>query len=186
MYREPTGTFAPLADHVTFSWEQLDWFEEDERVFVHARDPHHRVDAIRSSRVTEVHVRGQLLARTLSPVLLFETSLPTRFYLPYDDVRTEFFEPSDLITMCPYKGTARYWSVRVGDRLVPNLAWQYPDPIPENRKIKDLVCFFNERVDLAVDGEKIARPRTPWSQPSGAPDRASLESSEGRSSARRR
>jgi len=110
-------------------------------------------------------VAGERVASTVRPLLLFETSLPTRFYLPAEDVRTELFEQSDLVTICPYKGTARYWSVRVGDTFEPDLVWSYPDPIAENPKIKDLFCFFNERVDLVVDGVAQDRPMTPWSKP---------------------
>ena len=161
----PTGDLAALAGHVTFSWRELEWFEEDERVVVHARDPHHRVDTLRSSRRVDVHVAGERVASSVRPLLLFETTLPTRFYLPFEDVRTELLEASDLVTICPYKGTARYWSVRVGGILEPDLAWSYPDPITENPKIKDLLCFFNERVDIVVDGTKLVRPQTPWSRP---------------------
>src|SRR6478609_8091537 len=161
----PTGDLAALADHVTFSWRQLDWFEEDEQALVHARDPHKRVDTLRSSRQVEVRVEGELVARSVRPLLLFENPLPIRFYLPFEDVRTELFVASDLVTMCPYKGRARYWSVQVGKTLVPDLAWSYPDPIPENPKIKDLVCFFNERVELTVDGVLQERVHTPWDEP---------------------
>ncbi len=160
-----TGEFAALEGHVTFSWRQLEWFEEDERVIVHARDPYKRVDTLRSSRQVEVRVNGELVASSIRPLLLFETSLPVRYYLPLDDVRTELLVPSDLVTVCPYKAMARYWSVRVGDEVVPDLAWSYPDPIPENPKIKDLVCFFNERVELSLDGVVQEPPDTPWSQP---------------------
>ena len=165
---DPTGDLGVLEGHVTFSWERLEWFEEDERVVVHARDPHHRVDTLRSSRRVEVFVAGERVASTVRPLLLFETNLPTRFYLPTEDVRTELFEQSDLVTICPYKGTARYWSVRVGDSLEPDLVWSYPDPIPENPKIRDLICFFNERVDLIVDGKRLTRPISPWSDTSAA------------------
>ena len=172
---DPAGVMATLDGHVTFSWSQLDWYEEDERVLVHARDPYKRVDTLRSSRRVDVRVSGHLLASSARPLMLLETSLPVRYYLPFADVRTDLFTPSDLITMCPYKGTARYWSVRVGDNLVPDLAWSYPDPIPENPKIRDLVCFFNERVDLTVDGQLQDRPDTPWTKPparttDGGPD----------------
>lgn len=162
---DPTGPLAALDGHCTFSWRQLEWFEEDERVLVHARDPHKRVDTVRSSRRVEVRVEGELVASSLRPLLLFETSLPVRYYLPFEDVRSDLLEPSDLVTMCPYKGTARYWSVRAGGSLVPDLFWSYPDPIPETPKIRDLVSFFNERVDLVVDGEPQERPVTPWSRP---------------------
>jgi uncharacterized protein (DUF427 family) len=160
---DPKGDLAPIAEHVTFSWRQLEWYEEDERVFVHARDPHHRVDTLRSSRRVQVHVDGELVADSVRPLLLVETSLPVRYYLPFADVRTDLLEPSDTVTACPYKGTARYWSVRVGNTVVADAAWSYPDPIPENPKIRDLLCFFNERVDLVLDGEELERPRTYWS-----------------------
>jgi uncharacterized protein (DUF427 family) len=162
-HASPVGALAPLADHVTFSWRQLDWYEEDEQVVVHARDPHKRVDTLRSSRRVQVYVGGEQLADSVRPLLLFETLLPTRYYLPFEDVRTDLLEASDTVTVCPYKGRARYWSVRVKDTFVPDAAWSYPDPIAENPKIRDLLCFFNERVDLLVDGEQLPRPRTPWS-----------------------
>jgi len=161
---DPTGDFSALDGHVTFSWRQLEWFEEDERALVHARDPTKRVDTLRSSRRVDVRVHGELVGSSVRPLLLFETSLPVRYYLPFEDVRTDLFEPSNLVTMCPYKGAARFWSVRIGGTVVPDLVWSYPDPIPENPKIKDLVCFFNERVDLTVDGVRQERPDTPWAQ----------------------
>ena len=162
---DPTGSFEALAGHVTFSWRALDWYEEDEHVVVHARDPHKRVDTLRSSRRVEVLAGGERVASSVRPLLLFETSVPVRYYLPFEDVRRDLFVASDLVTRCPYKGVARYWSVRVGDTVLPDLAWSYPDPIPEIPKIRDLVCFFNERVDLVVDGQVQERPDTPWSQP---------------------
>jgi len=106
---------------------------------------------------------GQVVADSIRPLLLFETTLPTRCYLPFEDVRTEFLEASDTTSVCPYKGRARYWSIRGGDTLVKDAAWSYPDPIPENPKIRDLVAFFQERVGIMVDGEELARPTTPWS-----------------------
>jgi len=80
-------------------------------------------------------------------------------------VRTELFEASDTTSVCPYKGRARYWSIRVGDTFIKDVVWSYPDPIPENPKIRDLVAFFQERVDIAIDGVRQARPVTPWSTP---------------------
>ena len=155
--------FPELKGHVTFSWKLLDWYEEDEQVRVHARSPYGRVDTLRSSRLVEIRVGGETVARSIRPLLLFETHLPTRYYLPFEDVRAEFLEASDTVTECPYKGRARYWSIRAGGQVVRDAAWSYPDPIPENPKIRDLVCFFTERVDLVVDG--VAQPRTmsPWS-----------------------
>ena len=151
--------FGELKGHVTFSWKLLDWYEEDEQVFEHARSPYHRVDTLRSSRRVEVFVGGDRVANSVRPLLLFETSLPVRYYLPPADVRTDLFTASDTVTRCPWKGVARYLS----HPDVPDVAWSYPDPIPENPKIRDLVCFYNERVDLVIDGVRQERPRTPFS-----------------------
>ena len=151
--------FAELGGHVTFSWTKLDWYEEDEQVVGHARDPHHRVDTLRSSRRVEVYVKGERVANSVRPLLLFETTLPTRYYLPFEDVRTDLLTASETITHCPYKGHARYWS----HPEVADVAWSYPDPIPENPKIRDLISFYNERVDMVIDGEAVERPVSPWS-----------------------
>ena len=163
MHRTPPGPVAALAGLVTFAWQgPLTWFEEDEPLLVHARDPHKRVDVVRSSRSVRVEVDGALLAESRRPLLLFETGLPARFYLPPDDVRVELV-PSETASTCPYKGVASWWSARVGDRLVEDIAWSYPSPVPENPRIAGLICFRNERVDLTVDGERLERPVTPWS-----------------------
>jgi uncharacterized protein (DUF427 family) len=139
------------------------WFEEDDEVFVHPRDPYHRVDVLNSSRHVKVVVEGEVVAETHRPRLLFETGLPTRYYFPKLDVRLELLEPTDSVTACPYKGQARYWSVRVGDHVVKDLVWSYPTTIPECPKIENLLSFYNEKVDLYVDGELQVRPKTPWS-----------------------
>jgi uncharacterized protein (DUF427 family) len=163
-YADPPAHLSTLKDHVSFNWDRsTSWYEEDEQVFVHARDPHKRVDVLLSSRHVRVVVAGQTVADSRRPHLLFETSLPARYYLPREDVRLDLLEPSTHRTRCPYKGKASYWSVRVGSHLEPDLVWSYPDPIPECPRIKDLLCFFDERVDLYVDGEVQPRPRTPWS-----------------------
>jgi uncharacterized protein (DUF427 family) len=148
----------------TFTWDgRVQWLEEAMEVFVHAKDPRTRVDAVPSERHSRVEVAGELVAESRRPHALFETTLPTRWYLPADDVRMDLLEPSDTVTMCPYKGTARYWSVRAGGNLHRDVAWSYPDPIPENPRIAGLISFFNEKVDLTIDGELVARPDTPWS-----------------------
>jgi uncharacterized protein (DUF427 family) len=153
-----------LGGHITFLWSKMDaWFEEDDEVFVHPRDPYHRVDVLTSSRLVRVSVQGHVIAETTRPRLLFETGLPTRYYIPKTDVRMDLLLSSPTVTACPYKGQARYWSVRAGVEVVKDLAWAYPAPIPECPKIENLVCFFNERVDLEVDGEPQPRPNSPWS-----------------------
>ena len=150
--------FDELKGHVTFSWTAFDWYEEDEQVFVHARSPRHRVDTLYSSRRVQVFIDGQEVANSVRPVLLFETSLPTRYYLPFADVRTELLTASATLSRCPYKGVARYWS----HPALADAAWSYPEPIGEIPKIRDLLCFYDERVDVVLDGEPQPRPVTPF------------------------
>jgi uncharacterized protein (DUF427 family) len=138
---------------VAFGWAVMDhWFEEDEEVFVHARDPHTRVDILPSSRAVRVEIDGVQVAATHHPTLLFETGLPVRYYFAKTDLRLDLFVPSDRVTACPYKGVARYWSVRIGDTVHPDIAWAYDTPLPESARIAGLVAFYDDRVDLVVDG----------------------------------
>lgn len=163
-YPDPEGPRAALKDHIAFFWNEMDaWFEEDDEVFVHPRDPYHRVDVLHSSRQVRVEVEGRIVAETTRPRLLFETGLPTRYYMPKLDVRMDLLEPTDSSTSCPYKGRASYWSLRVGDKELKDVVWGYPAPIPECSKIENLLCFYNEKVDIYVDGELQPRPTTPWS-----------------------
>jgi uncharacterized protein (DUF427 family) len=163
-YAEPAGEQAPLVGHIAFHWNAVDaWYEEDEEIFVHPRDPYSRVDTVHSSRQVRVEVDGQVVAETNRPVLLFETGLPTRYYIPKLDVRMDLLDATDTVTHCPYKGAASYWSLRVGDKTYPDFVWSYPSPIPELPKIENLLCFYNEKVDLYIDGEKQERPITPFS-----------------------
>ena len=149
---------------VAFDWNKMDrWFEEDEEVFVHPRDPYHRVDTLESSRHIEVFVDDVKLADSQRPVMLLETGLPARFYLPKMDVRLDLLERNITHTSCPYKGVADYWNVRTEKGLVEALVWGYERPIPEIPKIAGRLCFFNEKVDLRIDGEPQVRPRTKWS-----------------------
>lgn len=163
MHESPPGPLERLAGMVTFSWrDPLTWFEEEEPLLAHARDPHKRVDVVASSRSVRVESDGVLLAESRRPLLLFETSLPVRYYLPAADVRVELLR-STTQSVCPYKGVATWWCARVGDKVVEDIAWSYPSPVPENPRIAGLICFRNERVDLIVDGERLERPVTPWS-----------------------
>ncbi|MBM7806426.1 uncharacterized protein (DUF427 family) [Geodermatophilus bullaregiensis] len=158
-----TGDRVPeLAGTVRFDWAALDaWFEEDEEVFVHPRNPYARVDALRSSRRVRVERDGVVLAESASPVLVFETGLPTRSYLPRTDVRWEHLAPSATVTQCPYKGrTSGYWSAHVGGAVVEDVAWSYDFPTREMSPIAGLVAFYDEVVDVFVDGVRRERPRT--------------------------
>jgi uncharacterized protein (DUF427 family) len=164
LFRDPPPELAGLDGHWSFAWDGgVSWFEEALEVHVHARDPSKRVDVVPSEREVRVELAGEVLAESRRPHALFETTLPTRWYLPSEDVNWDLLEPSDTVTQCPYKGTARYWSARAGGEVHTDVVWSYPDPVPECPRIKDLVCFFNEKVDLVIDGLTEARPVTPWS-----------------------
>ena len=162
-HHRPAEPLQALADMVTFAWhERLTWFEEEEPLLAHARDPHKRVDVVQSSRSVRVEVDNVLLAESHRPLVLFETTLPVRYYLPVEDVRVELVA-SATRSVCPYKGIATWWSTRIGDTLLEDIAWSYPSPVPENPRIAGLICFRNERVDLTIDGHRTERPLTPWS-----------------------
>lgn len=150
-----------LDDTVRFEWSAFDaWFEEDERVFVHPRNPYTRVDALRSTRTLRVESKGVVLAESSSPVMVFETGLPTRYYVNRTDVDFTHLVPSDTETACPYKGTTTgYWSARFEDRIHPDIAWTYDFPTRELLPIAGLIAFYNEKVDTFVDGVEIERPR---------------------------
>jgi uncharacterized protein (DUF427 family) len=163
-YPEPIDSCPPIAGLAAFYWNKMDeWYEEDEQVFVHPKDPYHRVDVLESSRHVKVKVGGEVVAETERPMILFETGLPPRYYIPPEDVREDVLVESEKTTQCPYKGAASYYSVEAGDGRVEDLVWYYPEPLPEVGKIEGLLCFFNEKVDLEVDGEEQDRPRTQWS-----------------------
>jgi uncharacterized protein (DUF427 family) len=151
-------------DHVRFEWGAMDgWYEEEEEVFVHARDPHTRIDALRSTRHVVVEVEGHVVADSHAPVILYETGLPTRYYLPANDVRMDLLSPTASITGCPYKGNARYWSLEVGGRVRKDFVWGYDFPTRESWPIAGMLCFYNERVDLIIDGVRHERPKTKFS-----------------------
>ena len=154
-----------LRDTVRFEWSALDaWFEEDEEVFVHPRNPYARADALRSTRSVRVELDGVVLAESSSPVLVFETGLPPRSYLPRTAVDFTHLVPSPTRTECPYKGrTSACWSARTGSAVHPDIAWSYDFPTREMLPIAGLVAFYDEKVDVVVDGRRRPRPRTPFS-----------------------
>lgn len=164
-YRDAIPGREDIEGRYAFYWDRLDsWYEEDDEVFVHARDPYHRVDVLNSSRTVRVELDGVVLAESSRPRLLFETNLPLRCYLPKADVNLELLVPSDTTSQCPYKGIASYWSAVIGDRTITDIAWTYRFPIPECPKIEGLVAFFDEHVDTYLDGVLQPRPDTPWSK----------------------
>jgi uncharacterized protein (DUF427 family) len=162
---DPPPPLDVLHDHWTFAWDSgLTWFEEAMEVHVHARDPHKRVDVLPTERHIQIEIDGEVVADTRRAHALFETMLPTRWYIPAEDLRRDLLRRSPTITQCPYKGSATYYSVQVGDTLHSDIAWTYLDPIVECPRIRGLVAFFNERVDVIIDGEQQQRPQSPWSK----------------------
>ncbi|WP_280434578.1 DUF427 domain-containing protein [Nocardia carnea] len=154
---------AQLSELVRLEWNAMDeWFEEDEPIYVHPRDPYSRVDILASSRRVRVEIDGVTVADSRTPRILFETGLPARYYLPLTDIRMDLLRPSDTHTSCPYKGNADYWNIEVGGTEYPDLVWIYRTPTPESQKIAGLACFYNEKVDLYIDDELQERPETPF------------------------
>ena len=150
-----------LRDYVIVDFGAFDeWYEEDERNIAHPRDPFHRIEIVHSSRSVRIELEGELLAASRRPYLLFEAPLPVRYYLPPDDVSDGVLQPSPTRTLCAYKGQASYWSVPDED----DIAWSYREPLREAVEVTDRIAFFNERVDLIVNGTRLDRPITPWSR----------------------
>jgi uncharacterized protein (DUF427 family) len=153
-----------LQGYVLLDFDAFDeWWEEDARNVGHPRDPFHRIDVLPSSRTVRVELDGELLAESTRPTMLFETMLPARYYLPRDDVRADL-TPTATRSTCAYKGYASYYSVSVGGTPMPDIAWSYESPLPEAAAVTGLIAFFNERVDVTIDGAPLERPVTPWSR----------------------
>jgi uncharacterized protein (DUF427 family) len=158
-------SMAGLENMVRFDWDALDaWFEEDEQIFVHPRNPYARVDALRSTRRVRVELEGVVLAESASPVMVFETGLPTRYYLNRTDVNFQHLVATDTVTACPYKGTTSgYWAVDLSGQRYPDLAWTYDFPTAPLLPIAGLIAFYNEKVDTYIDGDLLDRPATHFS-----------------------
>lgn len=156
---------AGIGELAAFAWDRMDhWYEEDEEVFVHARDPYVRIDCLASSRRVRVLMDGHCVADSRRAVFLFETGLPTRYYIPPEDIEGDLLAPSDTTSACPYKGTANYYSLRLGGADYPDIAWSYRNPLPECAAIKDHLAFFQERIEaIELAGQRLERPRTKWS-----------------------
>jgi uncharacterized protein (DUF427 family) len=155
----PDSPVEELRTLIRFDWTSMDaWFEEDEEVFIHPRDPNTRIDILPSSRDLQIAVNGITVADTHRPTILFETGLPPRFYIPKPDVRFDLLVESPHTTGCPYKGFARYWHLRIGTEQFDDFVWSYPTPLPESQRIAGLVAFYNEKVDLFLDDELQERP----------------------------
>jgi len=162
--RYPASPARQLNDAVRFDWNAMsEWLEEDEPVYTHPRDPHTRVDILASSRHVRVEIDGVTVADSHSPHILFETGLPPRYYLPLTDIRTDLLRKSDSQSHCPYKGTASYWSVDTGTSRHEDIVWIYRTPLPESQKVAGLAAFYDEKVDVFVDGVHQRRPHTKFS-----------------------
>ena len=149
-----------LTGHVVLDFAAFDtWFEEDEPIRSHPRDPYHRVDTRAASRHVRIAYQGRLLADTTSPTLVYETSLPTRFYIPREDLAGDLagLTPSDTKTYCPYKGEATYFSI-AGRK---DAAWTYEHPLPDAAPLKGLIAFYDEVMEVTVDGTTRTHPDTP-------------------------
>ncbi len=166
--RVVTSEHPRLIDTFRFDWDSVDhWFEEDEEVFVHPRNPYVRVDALRSTRPVRIALGGHVLAASSSPVMVFETGLPTRYYLNRTEVDFGSLVATTTVTRCPYKGTTTgYWSVVVDGTTHVDLAWSYDFPTRQLLPIAGLVAFYNEKVDVYVDDVLLERPRTHFSDES--------------------
>jgi uncharacterized protein (DUF427 family) len=163
-YPRPVDGAPPLNGYLAFYWAKMDsWLEEDEEMIGHVRDPYHRVDVLDSSRHVRVSLGGVELADTTRPKALYETGLPVRWYIPIEDVVLDALEHSDTRTTCAYKGHASTFSARVNGDVVADLAWTYREPRRDAERIRGHVCFYNERVDVEVDGEPQERPVSPFS-----------------------
>jgi uncharacterized protein (DUF427 family) len=161
-YLEPVDGSPAIADYMAFYWNKMNhWYEEDEEIFVHARDPFRRIDCLPSSRHVQVIVDGEIVAESRRATFLFETGMPTRYYLPIADTRLDLLSPSRYISRCPYKGISNFYHVTVKGERHENMVWYYPDPVHEAEKIKGLVSFYNEFVDrILVDGIEQPKPVT--------------------------
>ncbi len=154
-----------LDGYAVLDWEAFTtWFEEDQEAVGHPREPHHRIRCLPSSRHVVVEIGGEVVADTHRPMLLVETNLPPRWYLPREDVRMDLLTPSDTRTTCAYKGHASYWSTTAGGAELTDIAWSYPDPRHDADEVRDLLCFYVEHTDTVVDGEHLGRPATEWSR----------------------
>ena len=162
-YETPYDECADIDGHMAFYWKKVDhWYEEDDEIFVHPRDPHKRVDAIASSRAVKVVLAGETVAESTNALFVFETGLPTRYYIPRADIRMDLLTRSVTVTRCPYKGVANYWTAKIGDQTFEDIVWSYEEPIAEQPKLKELLSFYNEKVDaIFVDGAETVKPALP-------------------------
>jgi len=165
-YLQPLPDGPQVQGYVAFYWELMDaWYEEEQQVYAHARDPYKRVDILPSTRHVQVVLGGVIIADTHRPLLLLETGLPIRYYISEQDILMDYLESTETTSHCPYKGTAAYWSASIGERVFKDIVWSYHEPLPECIPIAHYLSFYNERVDaIYVDDELVPVPKTIWSE----------------------
>ncbi|KXT10102.1 hypothetical protein AC579_9698 [Pseudocercospora musae] len=152
-----------LSDLVKIDFASMDqWFEESTPIFVHPKDPFKRIDILQSTRHIRVSIAGQVVADTDSSMHLYETGLPCRYYLPLTRVDASVLRPSKTLTQCPYKGEAEYYSVEIDGKIYEDVIWYYNRPLLESARVEGLVCFYNEKVDIELDGEVLEKPISPF------------------------
>jgi uncharacterized protein (DUF427 family) len=162
-YSEPLEDCLDIRGYVAFYWSKVDaWFEENEQVFFGVKDPYTRVDCLRSNRLIEIYINSLLVAKTASPILLVETGLPRRFYIPLSDVITSYLAQNSRKIPSPYKGEAQYYDFKNEEESIEDIAWFYNNPIPEVSAIQNCICFPQGKVDMYVDGVLETRPKTRW------------------------
>jgi uncharacterized protein (DUF427 family) len=149
----PSAEADPDADgYVRVAWDAVDaWYEEDQRVFGHPRNPYHRVECVPTHRRLRVEVAGIVLVDSDRTMGVYETALEPRLYVGKDQVCGDVLLRSGSATYCPYKGNAIYWSAVVDGTTVSDVAWSYEDPLPESLPIKGMLSFDEQRVDVVQD-----------------------------------
>jgi uncharacterized protein (DUF427 family) len=158
---EPVEDTEALRGYVAFQFAKLDrWYEEEDELIGHPRDPYTRIDVRRSSRHVRVEVDGTTVIDTNRPFLLLETGLQVRYYIPNEDVHWQYLSKTDTTTVCPYKGRSHYWSIVVGDTEKTDVVWAYPEPFNDSRPVKDAVGLYHEKLDVWVDGEKLEKEQS--------------------------
>lgn len=149
-YEDPIQTAPWLKGYVAFYWNAMDsWFDEDTEVFGHFRDPYHRVDVRPSSRQVTVNIGGETVADSASALVVSETGMPNRYYIPASDVETGLFAATDSSTHCPYKGQAEYRAL-ISDPAGADAAWIYSEPFDESARLADHWAFYDNAAEITL------------------------------------
>jgi len=157
-YEDPKDSVPFIRNYMAFYYNKMDdWFEDDEKVYEHLRNPYHGFEILPASNEVIVHSGEEVIAETSEPLILYETGLPPRYYMHPDEVKTEMLGQSEYITHCPYKGNSRHWHLKVNGETIDDAAWSMAKPIGEAKKIADYLCFYPNKVQVEVDGETLKK-----------------------------